>query len=66
MKRWLEEISVQMGYGGEINDAVMAEGQRQMEGTDDGRSSNQTSNRTESATRQQTVGEPLRGSIRYQ
>ena len=33
MKRWLEEISVDMGYGGEINDEVMAEGQRRLDET---------------------------------
>jgi len=31
MKRMLEDISVEMGYGGEINDEVMAEGQRRMD-----------------------------------
>lgn len=32
MKRWLEDISVEMGYGGGINEAVMAEGQRRLVG----------------------------------
>jgi len=32
MKRWLEDISVEMGHGGEINEAVMAEGQRRLVG----------------------------------
>lgn len=30
MKRWLEEISEEMGLEGEINDAVMAEGQKRL------------------------------------
>lgn len=31
MKRMLEDISVEMGLGGEINDEVMAEGQRRLD-----------------------------------
>lgn len=30
-KRWLEELSVEMGFGGEITDEVMAEGKSRME-----------------------------------
>ncbi len=31
MKRWLEEVSVEMGLDGEINEDVMAEGQRRLD-----------------------------------
>lgn len=31
MKRWLEDVSVDMGAGGVINDEVMAEGQRRLD-----------------------------------
>lgn len=31
MKRMLEDISVEMGLGGEINDEVVAEGQRRLD-----------------------------------
>lgn len=30
IKRWLEEVSDDMGHGGEINDEVLAEGNRRM------------------------------------
>lgn len=30
VKRWLENLSVEMGYDGEINDQVMQEGERRM------------------------------------
>lgn len=30
VKRWLENISVEMGYGGEINDEVLTEGEKRM------------------------------------
>lgn len=33
-KRWLEELSVEMGFGGEITDEVMAEGKSRMEGSE--------------------------------
>ncbi len=35
MKRWLEEVSVDMGLDGEINDDVIAEGQRRLDGAGD-------------------------------
>ena len=34
-KRWLEDISVDMGCEGEINDEVIAEGKRQLEESDE-------------------------------
>lgn len=30
VKRWLENLSVEMGYGGEINDEVLTEGEKRM------------------------------------
>jgi len=40
MKRFLEDISVEMGFGGEINDRVIAEGQKRLN-QDGGRGSAQ-------------------------
>jgi len=34
MKQWLEEISMQMGHEGEINDAVIEEAKKQLENKD--------------------------------
>ena len=31
MKRYAEEVSVDMGFGGEINDEVLAEAQRRLD-----------------------------------
>jgi len=31
MKRYAEEVSVSMGFGGEINDEVLAEAQRRLD-----------------------------------
>lgn len=36
MKRWLEQISIEIGEGGEINDKVLAESQRRLnQGTEE-------------------------------
>jgi hypothetical protein len=38
VKRWLEDLSVEMGLDGEITDEVMAEGEKRLKGKDDVRS----------------------------
>jgi len=35
MKRFAEDVSVDMGYGGEINDEVLDEAQRRLDATSD-------------------------------
>lgn len=34
MKRYAEQVSVEMGFGGEINDEVLAEAQRRLDETE--------------------------------
>ena len=63
VKRWLENVSVDMGFGGEINNEVMAEGQRRWDqpeaGAEEDNGEKVVAAAAEMATKMRTIADRL-------